>query len=224
MKVRKISLKLKQRREAWNKLEKFGVGPDRILAMLDADDATMQRLAAAWPVFSPPYVYDAVSILGFGGASEESLPEARIGEIVIRYGGWSFRELRDSTMGKKFLEQQHGYDEYPWSGVKLPAGNYSLRIPVAASNCKNLREQMRWLSSNERVAPAVLVATALLSHYVRTGQDLLRNEYTRCKESRLPCSHIVLGWEKGRLSVGSGECFADNERFSNVWLSSVQTS
>jgi hypothetical protein len=44
----------------------------------------------------PGFAYDATSIFGFGPPSDELLPEAEPGAIVIRYGGWSLQELRDS--------------------------------------------------------------------------------------------------------------------------------
>lgn len=194
------------------------------LALFDADDAAMQRLAAAWPVFSPSFAYDAVSILGFGAPSIEPLPKPKNGEIVIHYGGWSLTELRDCPVVRErnLMWEQDWYNRYQWSTEKLPAGIYHLRVPVLNSNRQTFAEQVRSLPSGEEPAPATLVATALLVHYLQTGEDLLRKNWTRCKEQTTGGFRAVLDWVDGRLFVD--DCWDGYRRFDYLFLSSLRTS
>jgi hypothetical protein len=206
-----------------NRLSKFGVDVERWLAMVDADDATMQRLVAKWPFFSTPYAYDAVAILGFGNPGEEPLPDAKSGEVVIRYGGWSLRELYDSPVvrERKLMWEQDWYHKYPWSSEKLPGGIYRLRVPVPNSNWQTFAEQQGSLPSGEEPAPVGLVATALLAHRLQTGEDLLKTDYTRCKEQTADVSRVELDWYDGRLYVDRNW---GGLRSDVLWLSSVRTS
>ncbi len=170
---------------------------------------------------SPGLAYDAISILGFGPVSDETLPEAAPGEIVIRYGGWSLQELRDSDIGQTFMYQQGWYDKYPWSIEKLPAGIYRLRVPVPDSNRKTFEEQEAMLPSGEQVAPVVLVPTAMLAHHLQKGEDLLKNDWTRFKAQAAGGGHVILGWSEGRLRVLN---YWDVNRRDGVWVSSLRTS
>jgi hypothetical protein len=170
---------------------------------------------------SPGLAYDATSILGFGSASDEPLPEPAPGEVVIHYGGWSLQELRNSDVGKKLMHEQDWYNKYAWSTEKLPPGLYRLRVPVPDSNPKTFAEQQAMLSPGEQVAPVVLVATALLVHYAKTGEDLLKSDWTRCKEQAADGNRVALYWDEGRLGVSRS--WGDG-CYDYVWLSSVRTS
>jgi hypothetical protein len=167
------------------------------------------------------FAYDAVALFGFGELTTEPLPQPSPGEIVIRYSGWSLQELRDSEIGRKFLHEQDWYNKYPWSTEKLPSCIYRLRVPVRDSNNKTFGEQERLLPQGEQVAPVVLVASALLSHHLQTKEDLLKNDWTRCKEQDADGDRVGLGWRGGRLGVGN---FWDGVRVDYVRLSSVRTS
>jgi hypothetical protein len=204
-----------------NKLQAAGIDVSRWLAMLNASDAEMQRLASAWPVFQPSYAYDAVSIFGFGPASNEPLPEAEPGEIVIRYGGWSLTEIGIYMVGRELMHEQDWYDRYPWSSEKLPPGTYRLRVPVPDSNRKTFAEQERLLPQGEQVAPVVLVATALLAHRLKADEDLLNTAWTRCKEQTADGYRVVLGWVEGRLYVYGNW---GDLRHGDLWVSSLRTS
>lgn len=211
---KKLNLGLKR-------LTSFGIDVQRWLVMLDATDAEMQRLALSWPIFTTPYAYDAVALLGFGPASTDALPEVRSGEVLIRYGGWSLQELRDSAIGKELMDVQDWYDKYPWSAKKLPAGIYRLRIPVPGSSHKTVAEQERDLPNGEHTAPAVLVATALIVHRRQMGEDLLKGAWTRFRDRTAADRRGALDWRDGRLYVYS---VWDHYRHGNLWTSSVRTS
>jgi hypothetical protein len=205
------------------KLGDAGIDVQRWLAMLDADNAEMQRLAAAWPIFSQPCAYDAVALFGFGSSGEEPLPDGKSGEIVIRYGGWSLRELCANAVirEKNLMWEQDWYHKYQWSSEKLPAGIYRMRIPVPHSNRKNFAEQEAMLPSGEQFAPIVLVATAMLAHRLQAGENLLKNDWTRCKEQTADGYRVVLYWGEGRLVV---DVDWDDRRDGGLWSSSVRTS
>lgn len=166
-------------------------------------------------------VYDATAILGFGKASGDPLPQAKAGEVVIRYGGWSLQELRDSAIGKRLMNKQDWYNSYSWSLEKPGPGVYWLRVPVAGSKGKSLIEQELLFSSEEKTVPAVLVATALLVHRFRTGEDLLKGDWTRCKEQTADDFRVGLGWDDDRLFVNDDW---DGRRSGSLWLSSARTS
>jgi len=173
--------------------------------------------------------YDAVVLLGFGAKSAEPLPEPAPGEIVIRYGswvpqqGWSLQGLRDEPMLRmcNIMWEQDWYNDHAWSNEILPDGIYRLRVPVPGSNRKTFAEQQAMLSPGEQVAPVVLVATALLVHYAETGEDLLKNDCTRCKEQTVDGCRVGLRWDEGRLVVAD---LWSRSRRLNTWISSLRTS
>ena len=203
-------------------LEDRGITVDHF-KRVRTDSAYADRLTEAWKAILPVSSYDAVSILGFGNPSEESLPEAKNGEVLLRYGGWSLQELRDCSgvRERKLMWEQDWYHKYPWSNEKLPSGIYRLRIPVPNSNRRTFAEQQGSLPSGEEPAPVVLVATALLAHRLQTGEDLMKTDYTRCKEQTAGDSRVGLDWGGGRLYVDDRW---DGARHDDVWLSSVRTS
>ena len=204
-----------------NRLSQAGIDVERWLAMVDADDAEMQRLVSAWPMLYPSYAYDAVALFGFGEASKEPLPDAKRGEVVIRYGGWSLQELCSNPVvrQKDLMWEQDWYHKYPWSSEKLPPGIYRLRTPVPHSNRKNFAEQEQLLAAGEQTGPVVLVATALLAHRLHTGEDLLKNDWTRCRERDADGDRVGLHFCEGRLHV-----YYDwgDDRDGDLWLSSVR--
>ena len=171
-------------------------------------------------IMSSGFTYDAVNILGFGEAATQALPQAAEDEVVLRYGGWSLQELRDSAIGQRLMHRQDWYDTYPWSTEKLPSGVYRLRVPVPESSGKTFADQKRMLPNGEQIAPIVLVASGLLVHYLQTGEDLLKKDWTRCREQTAD-GRVGLGWHCGRLDVNNDW---DDYRDGSLWASSVRTS
>ena len=201
------------------RLQEAGIKPERWLAMLDADPASMQNLADAWPVRLPSFSYDAVAILGFGEAGTEPLPEPAPGEVVIRVGNWSLQDLRDSAVGKELMHQQDWYDKYDCMAAKLTPGVYRVRLPVPDSNRKNFSEQKSLLLSGEEVAPVALGAVSLLVHLKETGNDLLENDWCRCAEALPDELHAGLNVYEGRVCVNFGW---DDGRLDRLWLSAAR--
>jgi hypothetical protein len=217
MKTSLQSLPQKKVTVGFAKLQQAGVSSRMWLAMLNAPEAAMQRLVTAWPC--QPRVYDAVALLGFGGEATEPLPDAAPGTLVIRYGGWSLRELRDKR--NDLMHKQDWYDKYPWAGEKLPSGLYVLRLPIPDSNRKTFAEQTKLLLPGEEPAHVVLATTALLSHRLVTGEDLLKGGWTRCGQRTDDGGRVGLRWDGGRLHVRSGW---DDHRSGFVWLSSARAA
>jgi hypothetical protein len=169
----------------------------------------------------PGFAYDTVSILAGLSVRPGTLPQPGPGEIIINYGGWSLQELRDMFIGRSLMHQEDWHNEYPGSTEMLPPGTYRLHIPVSDSNRKTFAEQEAMLPSGEQTAPVVLVATAILTHCLQTGQDLLENGFTRCREQTAEDGHVALYWKERRLFVGD---FLDTVRDDCGWVSSVRTS
>ncbi len=170
---------------------------------------------------APSFCYDAVSILGLGEASSELLPDPAPGEVVIRVGAWSLKELRNcEIVVRKNLMWEHNtwYDRYDWGRAKLTPGVYRMRMPIPDSGDKNFAEQQKLLLSGEEVAPVTLAATVFLCHLKETGKDLLANNWTRCAEP-LPDELRV------ELTVLRGRVYASYDwtgyRYGYLWLSSA---
>jgi len=173
-------------------------------------------------VSAAPRVYDATTLLGFGPPSPEApLPEAKPGELLLRYGGWSLQDLRDNAVvrAKDLMWVQDWYEQYPWSAEKLPSGLYALRLPVPDSNRKTFDKQKALLLPGEEPAPVVLAASALLAHHLQTQEDLLKGDWTRCKEQTAGGYHVVLYWSGGRLRVNYRW---DDYPYHFVWLASAR--
>ncbi len=170
---------------------------------------------------SPAPAYDAVSTLGFGPASLTPFPQAKPGELLIRYGGWSLRELRDSATvrEKDILWEQDWYNGYAWSTEHLPSGLYVLRLPIPTSNRKTFVEQKALLLPGEEPVPVVLAASAMLAHLVSTGERLMQGQWLRCKEQTDAGLRVELGWLDGRLYVNRS---FDDDPDGNVWLASAR--
>jgi len=222
---KKVTTGLKRMQEA-------GITPKRWLAMLDADTASMQCLAAAWPrgerlpATTPRgtgIVYDAPAmrrILGLPCECSDPVPAAAYGEIVIYYGGWDLGPLRLSPGGQKRMEQRRQwYERYGW---KAEPGYYGLLLPVPDSNRKKWNAQLQHLAGIDPVwqaAPLCVAATGLLAHLRETGNDLLRNDWCRCAEALPDDAHAGLRVDGGRVDVGDeGDDFHDDR----LWLSAAR--
>jgi hypothetical protein len=164
------------------------------------------------------YSYDAAKILQFGVPTEDILPVAEYGEVVIWYGGWSLQQLRDNPLIRErdVMWDQDWYNNYIWSSEVLPVGFYRLRIPVPNSNSKSFDEQTELLFTGEVPAHPVLVATAELCHEIQTGKSMLAGI---CVRTGKKChSGLELGRDEGRLSVHR----YGNDYDSNPYLASAQ--
>ncbi len=171
-----ISLQRIERRKlevGLNRLGRFGIDVDRWLAFLDADDRTMQRIVGEWPNVSQTLRYDAIAMFGWGSAYEHPLPQGREGEVVIRYGGWSFRQLLENVVVRqhKVMSENRRYSSAKWMDEKLPAGIYYLRQHLERL-AQDWHKQKEIIPSGSIQSPLVLNATAAVAHHLQTGKPL----------------------------------------------------
>ncbi len=170
----------------------------------------MRRISAIWPISGTPRSYDAVSILDFGSPSESSLPEARENEIVIRYGGWSIADLGSCSFVRGhhlFTEDVEWYDRCcSWGGGVQP-GVYRLFFTPRSSE----------RSSCQSSTPAILAATALIAHFLQTGEYLLQGGMLQAQEVDGAYGPVILFWEKGELRLNPNRFI---HHYDDVWLSS----
>lgn len=235
-----------------NKLREAGIDVEQWLAMLNADPRAMQRLVAAWPgsptvmpqlPLRPGIVYDATAvsrILGLPVVCKDSVPKVADGEIVIYYGGWSFKELRLCSAGKKRMNQEHpsctSWYEHCSEMFETKIGYYKLLLPVPGSSGKTWKRQLQHLTIIDpiaRPAPAIVAATTLLVHLVETYEDLLDEGRCRCKESCEMFRRTIITARGGKVRIQ--ELFigattprgvvidpdSDNAHDCDLWLSAI---
>lgn len=148
---------------------------------------------------------------------EKALPQTF---LTVQYGGCSFQELcgSDIVRERHLIQKPEWCFGEQWSNEKFPAGDYRLRIPVLDSGNQTVAEQNLLLFPGERIAPVVLVATAVLAYHLQTGGNLLENNWMRCREIGRR-GYIALYWHDGQLNIvvhGSGDI-----RQTNVLMASV---
>jgi hypothetical protein len=119
--------------------------------------------------------------LGFSTGVKQETPEARPGEVVIYYGGWTLQDLATCPSAPHRVS-------YPvtLAGMqKKQIGYYRLICPLPGSDGKDWYEQRALVSAlgpGWSPVPVSIAATALLVHFLNTGEDLLSGGITRCAE------------------------------------------
>lgn len=159
---------------------------------------------------------DAVSLLGFGPESTEALPQASPGEIVLRYGGWSLRELHEKDPDQL---RMRGHDKYVWWSEKRPSGVYVLRIPIPGSNRRPLAKQEWLLLPDEEPTSVVLVASALLAIHFSGGEDPLKGEWVRCNERTDDGGRIELTFRPWPTPQLTADSFWSGSQLVRHWFS-----
>lgn len=173
---------------------------------------------------APGIVYDPADVsclLQLPFVVRGPVPDANHGEIVIYYGGWSLKELRECRAGQHRMRQDETwYDNKVW---KADPGYYRLLLPVPSSNRKNWHEQLAHLRTIDdawQPAAVAIAATALLVHLTATGNDLIRNDWCRCAELILDGDQAVLTVSDGRLWVD--DSYGNVHRYGGLWLAAAQ--
>ncbi|MBU0767250.1 hypothetical protein KKF55_05765 [Patescibacteria group bacterium] len=191
------------------------------------DPSQMQRLVRHMQAGCPQHgiVYDATAvsrILGLPAECNVPTPKPEDGEVVIYYGGWSLKELRESKAGQeRMMQDQDWYEQHEW---KAESGYYRLLLPVPNSNRKKWSEQTEHLSGIDaewQPAPVCVAATALLVHLTEVGDDLLRNDWCRCEEALPDGDYVALDIDGGRVVV---VCGLGGGRYGHLWLSAARKS
>jgi hypothetical protein len=170
-------------------------------------------------------VYDAAAvsrILGIPCECSDPVPEAADGLIVIYYGGWDLKTLRDCVAGKKFMWQnQQWYDDKEWNAE---SGYYQVNLRVTDSNRKSCDEQVAHLRTIDEAfqpAPVTVAVTALLVHLMETGNDLLQKDWCRCSEPLPSDSRANLTVDHRRVRV---DRYWGGFRYDNLWLAASRKS
>ncbi len=216
------------------KLAKY-ITADRYLAMLAADDAAMQRLAAAWPeapvtaTKGTALMYDAISVcrlLGLPTMDAGPPPAARRDEIMLYYPGLSLPQLRDNkaVRSRNLMLIQNWYERHAWGREGLELGYYGVRLPIPGSSSRDTAEQAQLLRDEERALPVCIGATLLLVHALATWQDgtfqdLLRNDWVRCLEQTSPGVRAGLTFGSEGLYV---DVYWSGYRGSSLWGGSAR--
>ena len=161
-------------------LHDAGLTPELITRVLKGATPRQMR---EWVRDCPPrrrarFAYDAAKILCFreGRTFDSEFPEAEPGEMVIHYGGWSYKDLYNNALvvRERLLENNFGSTTPPWYEERLPPGWYRLRLEIPGNAASDFEDRTQDLLPAEKVAPPCLVATGLLTHYLVTGKWLVR--------------------------------------------------
>ncbi len=207
----------KKLRVGMQKLANAGVSVERWLELCDATDAEMQRLMEAWPDHRPSFSYDAIHILSDYNLKCEPLPKPAPGEVVIRVGSWSLKDLCEfeTVMKQRLMADLGYYKKYPFYRQKLTSGIYRLRMPIPSSCGWNYDQQCKLLLPGEEVAPIALAVAALLCHFKEAGKDLLHIDFARCAGTFLDGSHMALS---ANMNCGLVNDYADEDRYHFLWM------
>jgi hypothetical protein len=161
--------------------------------------------------------YDFASVsrtLGLPVECNNRFSEPASGEVVVYYGGWTWRQLRTSRAGQMRLSQNVAYDVCGW---RSDAGYYRLLLPVPGTNYKTRDQQLRHLACIDSVwqpAPICVVATAMLMHLTEHGKERMEGYRYRCAESLSGGCHVELANLFGRCEVTYGY----GPSSGHVWL------
>jgi len=201
------------------KLQEFGITPDRWIAMLGADDASMQKMADAWPL--PGVVYSAAQVGKLLGIKTESVPAppAVPGRYIVYLPPEIAADLAALRGTKAPMWEQDWYDgRYSTEG-----GYYEADVPLFGSN-RMANSQQSELVTESRLGfnrtPVNVDATLWAVHKLATDEDLFKGDYIRCPEESPHGYRVGLYEDDGRLDVNrwnSGE-----NRLGDVWASAAR--
>jgi hypothetical protein len=140
--------------------------------------------------------YDTVALLGFG--DPKPLPAPKPGQITIRYGGWSLKQLSETLAGKQYFAYfDESWKDEDWSKATLPPGEYTYR-------------------KSESI-PAVILASALLAYQVQKEHmaphelkddvlQLMADKYNHCNAMISPSEYVGFYWTTLKLYVDKEYC------------------
>jgi hypothetical protein len=166
----------------------------------------------------PGILYDARlmnRMIGSGLTHSRPVPQVPRGHMVMWYGGWNFKTLRESDAGRSHTRlTQRCFDNAKWTA---PPGYYRMAFLSLETSRKTWDEQIRSLRESHRFwmpAPTILVASVLVTHLRQTGRNVLGDEIVRCSDG---CSdhHIGISIEDHHLAIRG---VPDNYRSSSVWM------
>ncbi len=188
-------LTYRERIKGFKALEQAGIDAARWIEMSNADPQTLKALVAHWPA-PLGYAFDSVHMLGFGEKYNGIFPSVPTGGIIIRYGGWSLKQICESAIGRRLINVRNpnDYERFSWYSKSYQPGLYHMRLPVPGTRSGSFQRKLNSLQKDERLAPAVLLITAMICHMIITGEGFMLNHNFLCRER---------GWNLSRLMIGS---------------------
>jgi len=169
-----------------------------------------------------PFVYDAPAILGLGPASSDPLPEPGPGEITIRVGEWSPRDIPGCPNYFPSYQVWEGplmnipavqCENTQLGHGKLTPGVYCVRLPIPRTNYRHFPHAQRFLLPNEQVLPFALGAAVLLCHQQQTGKELTCN-WMRCAEQFPDGTRVTLYTRRSQVRYGG----CRDREYNNGWI------
>jgi hypothetical protein len=94
-------------------------------------------------------------------------------------------------------------------------------MPIPDSNRVSFADQAKLLRSGEIPIPVALAALTWCVHWIQTGEDLLKGDFTRCAEQALAGGRVEVLLVGGRLRVY--RCW-DGIASDDRWLSSSRAT
>ncbi len=226
----------KKLRAGRNKLQRFGITPERWLAMLGASDDAMNTLVAGWPqapsvsvtASYSEFVYNAKRVGELLGISVENLPSPKPtikgGRIIFlppRITGPT--ELRRTQA--PICKDQNWYDH---KGYTAKPGYWEVLLPFPNSNRRTDQGQDKHIAvfapEGFHRTPMLVDSLLLAVHKKATGEDLLKHGWVRCPDESSPGRHVGLNFVIGELSIRNmnWDYVSEDHIWSSIarWISS----
>lgn len=126
-------------------------------------------------------------------------PAAQPGYFTFFDPGWSIKKMRESTGDTK----RHGYDDESFAYAQDKPGYRQLNVNSMLNDDLTWDESLAWMPKGDTVAPARVVATAMLIAY-KKKVSFPRSE----KGVGLRCSDSKDGKEKYHVLISDNPVFA----------------
>lgn len=176
-----------------------GIDVDRWLALCNADDAALHRLAAAWPgTVRPERIPDELEIAVREGV-EKQTPDYHI----FFHPGFSFADLISFQVIKNVSGDVAHYGDCDWARRDVSPHKRLLRIPIMNSFFKPTTKQWELLLPDE-VLPSVQTVFLFLALCKLSGfpVPLESNQVVRCAEQDEFGGHYAVGLDMiGRIVI-----------------------
>lgn len=137
--------------------------------------------------------------------------------ITHLYSGKSLKELREEFgTGSSGFYNQDWYKKESLYTEKAKAGTYEIVVEKQLENL-TYEEQKKKLKKGWNIPHPAVLAEAILMHYKKTGERLLKDWYSRTRSTDSDGYRVSVGYfDSGGLSVGSGW---GGSRFDHVGVS-----
>jgi hypothetical protein len=204
------------------KLERFGIVPERWLAMLDAPDHEMEELALAWPkakvqlsVFSAQWVGKTLGVQ----TPDSPAPSPAPGRYIV-YLPEVIRTPTDLRQTKASVwKDQTWYDQYQYTAKP---GYWEVILFAPDSNSKSQSGQDKHITEplpGFQRTPILVAALLLVCYKMATGKDLLDGDRIRCPEQASKGRFAIMYFYEGSL-LFNVDCF--DHPYDRFWASAAR--